>query len=110
MKYLLLIISGFFVTSSISGQTLELLDGSRSKQSERKFAFTSGDEDQYSVKVIGGKGEILLVPVAPKQMVEKETIKFILNTKGWQAGSYVVVASSKKGKTVTKKFRIARKE
>ncbi|NND07807.1 MAG: hypothetical protein HKN87_15630 [Saprospiraceae bacterium] len=110
MKYLLVITCGLLLTASMSAQSLEILDGSRTKKSERKFAFTSGAVDEYSVKVIGGKGEILVVPIAPKKMMEKETIKFLLDTNGWKPGSYMVVATSKKGKSVTKKIRITRKE
>ena len=106
MKYIMILVGGLFLAGSVSAQSLEEVDGSRSNAMERTFAFTSGAEDQYTVRVIGTKGQIILAPIIVKQMSAKEAVRFKLDTQDWKPGIYQVVASSKRGKTVTKRIRI----
>jgi len=110
MKYIMIFIGGLFLVGSVSAQSLEEVDGSRSNAQARTFTFTSGAEDEYTIKVIGRKGQIILAPMAVKNMSEKEAVRFKLDTQDWKPGTYQIVASCKRGKTVTKRIRIRGRE
>ncbi len=104
-----LLISLFIFQFGVS-QTLEESSAARSSEMQHKYIFTAGVKDRYSIKVVGDKGQVKQAPMVTKELADKEAIRFSVNTEYWKPGIYHVVASSKKGKTVTKKIYIRRRE